>query len=218
MQDIAISTDNKDWKGRPYQSDLVTLIKKDNVFFEVFEDEIIISFLSTHVHFENYSFGLKAGEPDFVIRAKEFLKQLFTLPIRHEAVYKGKKLKREKYSFAHPDGQGESLSGVIVYLSFIPYLFAKKRTQFTTWNYDKKHNRFTTTQPWKPSPNAIQEIALDNKYIEVFEKSGAFTCTIWYNKYDENSGAYYWTHLDKGNLSIFDTKEEAIDDAKKNLL
>ena len=43
---LTISTDNKDWKGRDYKSDFVTLDKKNNVGFEVFDNEIILFYFT----------------------------------------------------------------------------------------------------------------------------------------------------------------------------
>ena len=39
---VDISTDNVDWRNRNYKSDLVTIDKNNDVFFEVFENEIIM--------------------------------------------------------------------------------------------------------------------------------------------------------------------------------
>ena len=44
---VKISTDNKDWKGRDYKSDFVTFDEKNNVGFEVFDNEIIVFYLTT---------------------------------------------------------------------------------------------------------------------------------------------------------------------------
>ena len=38
---VDISTDNTDWRNRNYKSDLVTIDAKNQVGFEVFENEII---------------------------------------------------------------------------------------------------------------------------------------------------------------------------------
>lgn len=34
LDNITVSTENKVWKGSPYQTDFVTLIEKNNVLFE----------------------------------------------------------------------------------------------------------------------------------------------------------------------------------------
>ena len=43
---VTISTDNKDWKGRDYKSDFVTIDEKNNVGFEVFDNEIIVFYFT----------------------------------------------------------------------------------------------------------------------------------------------------------------------------
>jgi len=140
---ITVSTENKDWKGRHYLSDVVTLVEKNNVRFEVFDKEIIVSYFTDHVHFEDYSFELKDGEPNFVIRVKEFLVQLFSLPVRHMEVYKGTKLIYEKYFFVKTNNEEECISGIISHrrlFGFNP--FAKKHYKIQTWYYERKEGFF----------------------------------------------------------------------------
>ena len=218
LDNISVSTENKVWKGSPYQTDFVTLIEKNNVHFKVFDNEIIISYFTDHKHFEDYTFELEDGEPDFAARAKEFLVLLFTLPIRHTEVYKGTKLLSEKHYFAHPGGEEHCISGIILHkliFGFNP--FARKHINITTWQYDVKKGCFTTSQLWKPNPNAIEVIEIADKYIEIYEKSGVFTFTIWHTEYDDYYGMHYWTPIDKGTASFFDTKEKAIEAAKEML-
>ena len=78
-------------------------------------------------------------------------------------------------------------------------------------------NCFTAAQPWKPDPNAVEVIKIADKYIEIFEKRKAFTFTIWQKEYDDYYCMYYWTPLDHGVASFFDTKEKAIAAAKEML-
>lgn len=218
VKSLSISTENKDWKGRPYQSDLVMLDDKNNICFEVFDNEIIIGYLTDHIHFEDYSFELEDGEPNYVERAKEFLNKLYTLSIRHYEKYKGTRLVSEKYFFVHPDCEEESITGVIVHrlmLGLNP--IAKKSIQIKTWQYDKYKNTFTTTQPWKPDPNAIEVIKIADKYIEIYEKSSVYTFTIWHTDYDDYYGMYYWVPIDNGAASFFDTKEKAVEAAREIL-
>ena len=42
--DFIISTENEDWRGRTYKSDFITIDSKNNVHFEVFDNQIIVSF------------------------------------------------------------------------------------------------------------------------------------------------------------------------------
>lgn len=217
LNGITITTENKDWKGRSYRSDFVKLIYKNNVSFEVFDNEIIISYFTDHVHFEDYIFDLEDGEPDFVTRAREFLVQLFTMPIRRLEKYRGKTLVSDQYFFVMPDGQEERIGGTWYGLVKLINPFAKKHTHFTTWYYDIKKNCFTAAQPWKPDPNAVEVIKIADKYIEIFEKRKAFTFTIWQKEYDDYYCMYYWTPLDHGVASYFDTKKKAIEAAKEML-
>lgn len=145
---ITISTNKINWKGSKYYSDLVTAEQKHRVGFEVFDNEIIVFYFTDHCHFEDYSSNISDIEDNYIIRAKKFIIELFTLPIRHVETYKGKKLISEKYYIVHPDGREESKTGVICH-SIICQLnpFIKKTTTMTTWQYDKSKKMFTNIQP-----------------------------------------------------------------------
>ena len=69
---ITISTENNDWKGRAYKSDFITIDDKNNVGFEVFDNEIIVFYFTDHYHFEDYSSELEDGDDDYIKRAKFF--------------------------------------------------------------------------------------------------------------------------------------------------
>ncbi|NLZ75451.1 MAG: hypothetical protein GX914_03010 [Erysipelotrichia bacterium] len=140
----SVLTENTDYKGRLYQSDFVTIDEKNNVHFEVFDNEIIISYFTDHKHFEDYTFGLEEGEPNFVTRAIEFLVLLFNVSIYQIEVCKGNKLVYEKYYFVHPNKEEECVSGTIrhkLIFGFNP--FARKSINVTIWKYDFKENCFT---------------------------------------------------------------------------
>lgn len=217
---ITISTENKDWKGRPYRSDFVTLIKKQNIHFEVFDNEIIIGYFSDHIHFEDFSSDLKGGDPNYIERAKEFLTQLLTLPIQHIEKYKGRTLVKEKYCFVLPDGREDCISGGICHhllLGFNP--FSEKHITRTTWQYDKAKGYYTIRQPWNADPEAIEVIAVsEDCYIEIYEKNHVYSFSIERLEYDDYYGCYYWMPLDDGTKSLFDTKEKAIAAAKRTVL
>ncbi len=54
--------------------------KENNVWFEVFENEIVFcSIFTDHEHFDDYMAPPKDGEPNYIQRATGFLKRLFTL-------------------------------------------------------------------------------------------------------------------------------------------
>lgn len=218
IEDITISTEHTDWKGRPYKSDFVTLIEKQNVQFEVFDNEIIVAYFTEHTHFEDYSFDLNDGDPDYVQRAIEFLKQLFTLPIRKYDIYKGSRLSCNKYYLILPDGTEDYIGGAWYGPCGFPNLFAKKRKEITTWQYDASKKCFTTVLAWKDDPNAIETIVVNDQYrIEIFEKNGAYTYRIKQLKFYDGNGYYFWTPEDDGTRSFFDTKEKAAADAKTKI-
>lgn len=140
---IKITCTNEDWRGREYQSDLVTLDSANNIGFEVLENEIIIFYFTEHHHFEDYSFERDLSLPNYVERAKEFLKDLFSCTIRYEKKYKGKTLISERYVFVYSDKTEECPAGVWVHgilVRLIPFL--PKRTECITWKYDKKLGTF----------------------------------------------------------------------------
>jgi hypothetical protein len=103
LSNIFISTENKDWRGRTYKSDYVTIIKHHNIGFEVSDNEIIVFFFTDYCHFEDYS-STNENDEDYTTRAIDFLTRLFTLPIRYVKVTKGKMVKREEYFFILRNG------------------------------------------------------------------------------------------------------------------
>lgn len=218
-ENITISTENKDFKGRTYLSDFITLIEKQNISFEVFDNEIIVGYFTDHIHFEDYSSGLNEGERDYIERAKEFLTNLFTLPIRYTETFKGKTLISEKYCFVFSDGTQDCISGLISHhflFGFNP--FSKKHIVKKTWQYDKTKGCFTTRQPWKADTKAIDVIAVDDDcYIEIYDNNGAYSYRIQHIEFDDYYGCYYWALLDDGTKSLFDTKEKAIEAAKRRI-
>lgn len=215
FENIKISTENTDWKGHPYTSDFVILIENQNIQFEVFESEIIIAYFTDHTHFEDASFDLTEGAPNYIQRAREFLKQLFTLPIRKYDTYKGKKLSCDKYYFLLSDGTEEYVGGSRYGLCRRLNPFTKKRTEITTWQYDIVQKCFTTVLVWKDDPNAIDTvIENDQCRIEIYENKGVYTYRINHLEFDDDYGYYFWAPRDDGTRSFFDTKEKALSDAK----
>jgi hypothetical protein len=140
LETLSISTENLDWKGRPYQSDWVNILKKHNICFEVFENEIIIQFFDDHVRFENWTSDDKTDRSYFSY-AKEFLINLFTQPIRKVEVYRGNRLMRFKYMFIMQDGKEESMAGTMC-LHLFSNPFSRKTTKETIVKYRRKNNDF----------------------------------------------------------------------------
>lgn len=58
---VEITTENEDWRNRNYKSDFVTIDAKNNVEFEVFDNEVIAFYFTDHYHFEDYSSELQDG-------------------------------------------------------------------------------------------------------------------------------------------------------------
>ncbi len=134
---ITISTENRDWKGRVYNSDFVTIDEKNDVSFEVLDNEIIVFYFTDHVHFEDYSSELDDGDDDYVKRAIKFLIELFENQIKYIAIYKGKKIATEKYYMIYPDGRETRINYIMH--SFANFLnpFAKRTEKTTIYKFDK---------------------------------------------------------------------------------
>lgn len=91
-EDIEVIEDAIDLDDSIIQTDIVTLIKKNNLELCVEGTEISISFENASVCFEEDAESKDASLPDYITLAKNFLIKLFTLPIRRIETYKGKAL------------------------------------------------------------------------------------------------------------------------------
>jgi len=145
VEKLSLSTENIDWRGRPYKSDLVRINPKYHVVFEVFDIETQIGFFDDHIHFENYSSGDKEDR-SYVPRAKEFLVKLFTLPIVKREVYKGKRCVRYEYFFITPEGKREHTAGIMV-LKLLTLPFQRKTIKETTVKYQLASDNFESFDP-----------------------------------------------------------------------
>lgn len=216
LNDILISTENKDWRGRNYKSDYVTIIKRHNIGFEVFDNEIIAFYFTDHCHFEDYS-STTEDDADYVTRAIDFLTRLFTLPIRYVKVTRGKRVKREEYFFVMQNGQEESMSGPCIRL-FGGNPFLRKITTKVNWQYDKTAGDFINYTPKHIDPDAICYVTVsDNIYFEIYERNAVFTYVIMKKDYDDYNEMFYWIAYDDGTKSMFDSKEKAIEAAKMQI-
>ena len=139
---ITITTENKDWKGRTYNSDFVTVDEKNNIGFEVFDNEIIVFYFTDHYHFEDYSSELEDGADDHIKRAKDFLTKLFENQIKYIEIYKGKKLATEKYYFIYSDNTEERIGGIWWGLDRFLNPFAKKVEKITIYKFNKDKGCF----------------------------------------------------------------------------
>ena len=126
---ITISSD----KG----SDFVTIDEKNNVGFEVFDNEIIVFYFTDHQHFEDYSSVLEDKEEHFIERAMDFLSKLLQYPIRHICCYKGKRISIEKYYLVYGNGMKDKYIGS-TWFGLVHFInpFAKKSIQSNTYQYD----------------------------------------------------------------------------------
>ncbi len=134
---ITISTKNKNYLGEEYDSDFVSIDAEHYFCFEVLEGEIIVSYLTDHVHFSNIYNDDDEDECDYVQQAKDFLKCIFEMEIEQISTYKGKTLIREKYESVYPDGHRECISGSIIYSPLKTLMpFRKERVEVVLWKFD----------------------------------------------------------------------------------
>ena len=218
-QDISVSTKNTDWKGKEENSDYIIFDDKNGVGFKVFENEIIMFFFSEHHHFEDYSFELTEGAPNYVERAKKFLSDLFCCTITHQSNYKGNVLTSEKIIFTYPDGTVDCPAGTWVHkilIRFVPFL--PKRTELKSWIFDKYKKRFTNCFPKSPDPNAVEVIDVNEDcYIEILHNNGLYRYTIMEKDFDDYNGIYFWAPKISAHSGMYDTKENALKHAYEDL-
>lgn len=211
---ITVSAENKD-----YKSDLVTVDEKNQVGFEVFENEIIAYYFTGHYHFEDYTSELQEGQAPYPERAKEFLLELFQYKIRHDEFYKGKTLSSEKYYILYHHGREECIGNT--WFGFERFInpFGKKTCRSTIWQFDRSKGFFTARHPKNVDPNAIEVIDIsDDCYIEIFRDQQTFAYEIMEMVFDDYSCMYYWAPAANTTPSgIYDTKENAIASAKDAL-
>lgn len=233
---VDISTDNKDWRNREYKSDLVTIDAKNNVGFEVFDNEIIVFYFTDHCHFEDYSSELQSGQDNYIERAKSFLKELFEYKILHVEYYKGKSLYSEKYYIMYIEGReyeciGKTWFGLLKFIN----PFGRKAVHSTIWQFDKSKGIFSERplinpersliNPERPpknvDPNAIEVIDIsEDCYIEIFKNRNVYTYNIMEIDFDDYLGSYYYYWVPATNVipsGFYDTKEKAINSAMEAL-
>ncbi len=212
---VSMSEVSLDRNRRSQRSDIVTLVEKTNVGFEVTQDEVIISFFTAQERFENHLADLKSADHDRFERAGEFLVRLFTLPIRHTAVWRGKKLRCEQFCLLHPSGKEECYGNMSEGFD----LFRRNRSAVKIWQYDPNLACFTNSLPWRPDPAAIEVIEMAGRYIEIFRKGSAYSFNVWQKAYDDWEGDeyWYWVPVESQRASFFDTREKAVAAARETL-
>lgn len=137
LDSLSISTENKDWKGKPYQSDLVWILQKHFVGFEVFDDEIRVQYFEDHIHLEQWT---ETDKTSHVNEAKELLIKLFTYPIVKREVFKGRRRIKYEYFFINDDGERERVNGPwfigLFFLSFKKDTIKEKIFKYSLENHD----------------------------------------------------------------------------------
>ena len=196
-------------------SDFVVIDKRNNVGFEVFENEIIVYYFTDHQHFDDYIGEVEDGDEDYIKRAEEFLIQLLTNRIRHIEYYKGKKKYSEKYYFIYDNKNDEDLGGTWYGLSRVINPFAKKSSQSKTWQFDVSKGIFTNRRPKTIDPEAIESIYVnDDCYVEIYERNNLYSYSVTETAYDDYYGEYYWSNaIAIVGSGIYDTKEKAVKEA-----
>ena len=218
--DIKIATDNKDWKNRSYKSDFIEIDKKNNVGFEVLETEIIVYFFTEHQHFEDYTIDLSEGKDKYIVRAKDFLQELFQYKIYNTKYFKGNKLYSERYSIYYGDGRKDKDIGYTInslMTSMNP--FGKKYEKNVVWFFDKVKGCFVTRNDRTYDEEAVEIIEVDdNCYVEIFCKHNSYTYNVMAIEYDDYNCMYYWAPArNEVEPGWYDTKDRAIEEMWENL-
>lgn len=194
------------------ESDLVFIDEKHGVGFEVLENEIIVFYFTEHEHFEDYSSALEEGDPTYIERAVDFLKNLLTRPVRHVEYYKGRTLAKEKYFFIKENGEEEYFGGTWFGLSSFINPFAKKSEQSITWFFNREKGVFMNSYPRpEKSEDAVELIDVnDDCYIEIIKHFGGYSYLVYESLYDDYHGIYFWSSPSYTyHNGIYDTKEKA---------
>ena len=213
-------TENSDISIKTDHTDYIILDKKNDIGFEVFDNEIIVYYFTDHSHFEDYTSELDKGEDNYITRAKDFLIKLFTQNICKLDIYKGKSLVSEKYYLIYNDDRGDEFIGGTVY-SLIKLInpFFKKTTRRATRQFDKSKGCFTNRQPKPFDSEAIEVIDFnENCYIEIYKNNNSYTYSVMELVFDDYFGIYYWTqNINIPKSGLYDTKENAVNSAIKEL-
>lgn len=127
------------------KTDHVVLESKNNVGFEVVDNEIVIFWLNEHTHFEDYSSQPNEGEDKYIDRAKEFLIKLFRFQIRRIELRKRDKVYLTKYYIVYDDGREDEFIGGFS-VGFITRInpFVKKLRTETIIQFNKNKGEFLT--------------------------------------------------------------------------
>ena len=136
---ITAETHEKEDGSGTENGDKVVIDANNNVWFEVFENEIVLFYFTDHEHFDDYMSKPKDNEPDYIERAKDFLKRLFTLRLKKTETVKGKDMLRVEYAFSDKDGNEEFLGGT---WKMIDDGDKRQEVEISEWIFDKAEKRF----------------------------------------------------------------------------
>ncbi|MCD8026745.1 MAG: hypothetical protein LUF33_07460 [Clostridiales bacterium] len=217
---ITVSDRSKNIKNKNLKSDYVMIDRKNNIGFEVFDNEISVFYFTEHCHFDDYASELIEGEDDYIKRAKDFLFELLQNQIRHMEIFKGESLHSEKYYIVYCDGREDKyIGGTWFGLVRLINPFLQKIQKITTWQYDKSKGYFTNRQPKIINPEAIEVIDVNEYcYIEIIENHNSYIYNNMDRYFDDYFGMYYWSSAFNIIPSgFYDTKYNAVQSAMEAL-
>lgn len=196
---ITITTQQTDWRGRPYQADHVVLEPEHGVSFEVRGADIIIFAFDDHCH------------PADAAEAAACLRRYFTLPLIKQEVHKGRQRIRREWFFRLEDGRRESITGPWLEGGLFINPFARRIVTQTTWQYLKQAGQFVSIHD-----DTVEVCQPDwNQLITVRKCGNAFSYEIEHYLFYEEAEDYYWTPLNVGGTSFFESQEHALAAAKE---
>lgn len=138
---------HKDYLGRSYTADYVEIINQSpyHISFEVVENEIIVFCFGDHIHFEDYSFELEEGDPDYVDRAIEFLTMFFRYPIERRYTSKGNKVVRDETLLVVSEEEKESICATY-FCTGLKNLFKQRIETVKRFAFDNETKSFREVQ------------------------------------------------------------------------
>lgn len=207
LHHVTITTENTDWRGRPYRSDYVVLEQEHKIGFEVFHNEIIAYYFGDHCHFEDYTSDLTEGMLPYPQRAIEFLRRFFTTPLQRLEKRKGHHLLRSEWFFLLPDGRKESIAGPW-FGKLFTNPFTRPWIELTNWYYNKFTGNFYETEENDAVVRVI-EVKCD-LLLEIHRKNNVYTYSLIQHIFDEEDLFWYWSPKHSPGVHLFDTEERAI--------
>ncbi len=206
LRHVNITTENTDWRGRPYRSDYVMIEPEHKIGFEVFHNEIIVFYFGDHCHFEDYTSDLTEGMLPYPQRAIDFLRRFFTTPLQLLEKRKWNHILRSEWFFLLPDGRKESLAGPWFHKLFTNP-FARSWIEVTNWYYNKFTGSFLETEDDMTVVHVI-EVSAD-LLLEISRKNNVYSYSILRHVFDEDDLFWYWSPASSGGIHLFDTEEKA---------